>query len=342
MDSPRPKREHWTDKTQSLDKFIPNDYYASEQHSFQIITGCNMSGKSTYIRTVALLQVMAQIGCFVPAEYASFTIIHNLFSRTSTDDSIESNMSTFSVEMREMAFILRNINDKSLAIIDELGRGTSTRDGLSIAIAMAEALVQSKALVLFATHFSELAQVLEDRPGVINLHLATETSIAEDDVPQMTMLYKVGSGPVQEENYGIKLARAIGFPWRFLNVAEDVANTLRQASEAKKQSSESRKLVRRRKLVLNLHETLQQAHDSDMDDDTLRLYLQRLQAEFISRMEEIEGAGIETGAVIGDDVDIQELEDESMMSSSPGNSPRNGGYVSDDHGSVTTAMDTAD
>jgi DNA mismatch repair protein MSH4 len=87
--------------------FIPNDYYATEQFRFQIITGCNMSGKSTYIRTAALLQVMAQIGCFVPAEYASFPVIHNLFSRVSTDDSIEANMSTFSVEMREMAFILR-------------------------------------------------------------------------------------------------------------------------------------------------------------------------------------------------------------------------------------------
>lgn len=87
---------------------MPNDYYATEQqYRFQIITGCNMSGKSTYIRTVALAQVMAQIGCFVPAEYASFPVIHNLFSRTSTDDCIEANMSTFSVEMREMAFILR-------------------------------------------------------------------------------------------------------------------------------------------------------------------------------------------------------------------------------------------
>ncbi len=135
-----------------------------------------MSGKSTYIRTVALLQIMAQVGSFVPAEYAAFPIIHSLYSRVSTDDSIEENMSTFSVEMREMAFILgldspqavtrehaadvllRNINKKSLAIIDELGRGTSTRDGLAIAIAIAEALIQSGALVFFATHFCELGR----------------------------------------------------------------------------------------------------------------------------------------------------------------------------------------
>lgn len=305
-----------------------------------------MSGKSTYIRTVALLQVMAQIGCFVPAEYASFKIIHNLFSRTSTDDSIESNMSTFSVEMREMAFILRNIDDKSLAIIDELGRGTSTRDGLSIAIAMAEALVQSQALVFFATHFSELASVLEDRPGVLNLHLATETTLAEDDVPKMTMLYKIGSGIVQDENYGIKLARAIGFPWRFLSVAEEVTNALRQASEASKQNSESRKVAKRRKLVLSLREALVQANDSDMDDETLRRLLQRLQSEFISRMELI--SGDDSGANADPETrgasksagesrnGIEEQDDETTTTSSPGTLPADGASMSERDGSSST------
>ncbi|ROW00008.1 hypothetical protein VPNG_08330 [Cytospora leucostoma] len=277
-------------------KFIPNDYYASEQHSFQIITGCNMSGKSTYIRTVALLQVMAQIGCFVPAQFASFTVVHNLFSRTSTDDNTEANMSTFSVEMRDTAFILRNINDKSLAIIDELGRGTSTRDGLAIAIAIAEALIQSNALVFFATHFIELAQILQDRPGVLNLHLTTETSIADDDIPKLTMLYKIGSGPVEDETYGIKLARAVGFPARFLNVAEGVTNFLRRQAEMKKQGSESRKLARRRRLVLNLQEMLQQVSNTDMKEEALRNYLRQLQSEFITRMEEIERGVVEDEA----------------------------------------------
>lgn len=87
--------------------FVPNDYYAAEEHRFQIVTGCNMSGKSTYIKSVSLLQIMAQIGCFVPVEYASFPIVHNIFARVTTDDNIESNMSSFSLEMREMAFILR-------------------------------------------------------------------------------------------------------------------------------------------------------------------------------------------------------------------------------------------
>ncbi|CRK39286.1 hypothetical protein BN1708_001559 [Verticillium longisporum] len=142
------------------DEFVPNDVFSKEEYRFQIITGCNMSGKSTYIRMIALLQVMAQIGCFVPARYASFRIIHHVFARLSTDDSIEGNLSTFSCEMREMAFILRNVEKNSMVIIDELGRGTSTRDGLSIALAMAEALMRSRASVWFVTHYDKLGNVL--------------------------------------------------------------------------------------------------------------------------------------------------------------------------------------
>ncbi|CAM1511954.1 Fc.00g094670.m01.CDS01 [Cosmosporella sp. VM-42] len=268
--------------------FIPNDYYATEQYSFHIVTGCNMSGKSTYIRAVALLQIMAQIGSFVPAEYAAFPIIYNVFARVSMDDSIENNLSTFSVEMREMAFILRNVDDKSLAIIDELGRATSTRDGLAIAIAMSEALIQSKASVWFATHFTDLARVLADRPGVLNLHLAADSSTNDDGLPQITMLYKATSGAIgDEEHYGINLARAIGMPQRFIDKAEEVAADLRRKREANKQSSESTKLLARRKLILNLQEALKQARDFG-SEEALPGYLRRLQEEFIVRMEEVD------------------------------------------------------
>lgn len=250
-----------------------------------------MSGKSTYIRTVALLQVMAQVGCFVPAEYAAFPIIHHIFARVSMDDNIESNLSTFSVEMREMAFILRNIDDKSLAIIDELGRGTSTRDGLAIAIAMSEALIQSKASVWFATHFVELARVLSDRPGVLNLHLSATTSKTEQGLPQITMLYKVNSGNVNEqEHYGINLARAIGLPASFVKRAEEVAKNLRQKREAKRQGSESKKSAARRGLILHLHETLRQAKENVSEEamGALPGYLEKVQEEFIMRMEEVD------------------------------------------------------
>ncbi|KAI0442261.1 DNA mismatch repair protein Msh4 [Xylaria telfairii] len=267
------------------EQFIPNDAYANEQHRFQIITGCNMSGKSTYIRMVALMQIMAQIGSFVPAQYAAFPIIQQLFVRMSTDDNIEANMSTFSLEMREIAFILRNINNKSLAIIDELGRGTSSRDGLAIALAISEALIQSGCIVWFATHFEELTRILGNRPGVLNLHLETDISHSSDDEARMTMLYKIKSGPVQEKNYGLNLARVMGFPESFIEVAQEVSQTLTESIEQKKDASESRRLIRQRKMVLNLSSMLTQLIESDMDDVAMGSYLRRLQEEFILQMD---------------------------------------------------------
>ncbi|KAF9765341.1 hypothetical protein IL306_002429 [Fusarium sp. DS 682] len=275
------------DKTMN-GSFVPNNYYSTGQYCFHIVTGCNMSGKSTYIRAVALLQIMAQIGSFVPAEYAAFPMIHSIFARVSLDDNIESNLSTFSVEMREMAFILRNIDNKSLAVIDELGRATSNRDGLAIAIAMSEALIQTKASVWFATHFIDLTKVLTDHPGVLNLHLAATTSTTEDGLPHITMLYKATSDATRgEEHYGINLARAIGLPQSFIDKAEEVAKDIKRRRETSKRSSESTRLITRRKMILNLQDSLRQAKDS-ASEESLPGYLQRLQEQFVARMEEVD------------------------------------------------------
>ncbi|KAL7793031.1 DNA mismatch repair protein [Trichoderma ceciliae] len=269
-------------------EYVPNDYYATERYRFHFVTGCNMSGKSTYIQSVALLQIMAQIGCFVPAEFAAFPIIHNIFARISTQDNIEANLSNFGVEMRDMAFILKNVDNKSLAIIDELGRGTSIRDGMAIAMAISEALIDTGASIWFATHFIELARVLADRPGVLNLHLASHTSVSEGGVPQLTMLYKATAGTVDDEHhYGIVLARAMGMPDSFIEFAEYVANDLRKRRESNRQSSASYKEMHRRTLVLNLYEALKQAADSE-NKEALPGYLKRLQEEYILRLQEIE------------------------------------------------------
>ncbi|KAI8300863.1 MutS 4 [Colletotrichum sp. SAR11_59] len=270
---------------------IPNDFYADDNYRFQIITGCNMSGKTTYIKSIALLQIMAQIGCFVPAERATFPIVHSIFARVSTDDNIEANLSSFSKEMREMAFILNNVDDKSMVIIDELGRATSARDGLAIAIAMAEALTQSRAKVWFTTHFAQLAEVLNDRPGVLNLHLASHLSNTSRGDPRLTMTYKVESGKVDEIPYGILLAKAMDFPKRFLDVAEQVSRSIREDRLKKQQTSEARRLISERKLVLSLHEQLKQARNSQMDDAALASYLKRLQVEFVERFEALRVAG---------------------------------------------------
>ncbi|PGH12679.1 hypothetical protein AJ80_06622 [Polytolypa hystricis UAMH7299] len=275
-------------------KFVPNDAYATQQSRFQIVTGCNMSGKSTYIRTLALLTVMAQIGSFVPAQYASFPVVHQLFARMSTDDSIEASVSTFSAEMREMSFILRNMKSKSMIIVDELGRGTSTVDGLAIAISIAEALVESHALVWFATHFHDLAQIMAERNGVVNLHLAVEMSAS---AAKMTMLYKIADGYVQDKHYGLALAKLLPFPPKLVEVAERVSEDLSVKIQNQKECGKSMGIAKRRRLILGLKEQLLQVRDGSMEGEDLRKWLKKLQDEFTLRMAEIDA-----------DVDVAEEE----------------------------------
>lgn len=266
-------------------RFVPNDAYAAQQSRFQIITGCNMSGKSTYIRSLALMTVMAQIGCFVPAQYASFPIVHQLFARVSTTDEIEANVSTFAAEMREMSFILRNIEPRSMIIVDELGRGTSTTDGLAIAIAIAEALIESHALVWFATHFRDLARIMAERSGVVNLHLAVELSL---EASKMTMLYRIAEGHVQEQFYGLALAQLVALPPKVLEVARMVSEKLAQIAERHQGNTRAVAIARKRNLILRLKEQLLQAKDGNMEDKALRKWLERLQEEFILQLAAID------------------------------------------------------
>jgi DNA mismatch repair protein MSH4 len=273
-------------------RLVPNDVYATEQNRFQIITGCNMSGKSTYIRSIALMAVMAQTGCFVPASYASFTIFNQLFARVSTDSAIEANVSTFAAEMRDIAHILRNIEPHSLVIIDELGRGTSTTDGLAIAIAIAEALIESKAFVWFVTHFRDLPRILAERAGVVNLHLSVNFTPDDNDpvVTKMKMTYKISDGPIPTENqfYGLALARAIQLPERVVEVASQVSEALNEKNERRRTSERALAVARKRRLVLCLREQLMQARESGKKAGELRKWLKSLQDEFLVRMEAIE------------------------------------------------------
>ena len=301
-------------------KFIPNDAYASQQSRFQIITGANMSGKSTYIRSLALMTVMAQIGSFIPAQYASFPLVNQLFARVSADDHAETNVSTFSAEMREMAFILRNIEPQSMVIIDELGRGTSTVDGLAIAIAIAEALVDSHALVWFVTHFHDLARILAQRNGVVNLHLATEIMTA--DTSRMAMLYKIADGPLQDRHYGLAIARLLSFPLHMLDVAGRVSGALSSKIEEQARQSTSLVVGGRRRLLLSLREQLFQVGEGALVGEELRRWLVGIRDEFTLMMADVEGIhgseyGSEDGDVAGDvrngtsDVYMDEDEDDT-------------------------------
>jgi DNA mismatch repair protein MSH4 len=268
-----------------LQKFVANDVYATPQTRFQILTGSNMSGKSTYIRMIALITIMAQIGSFVPATRAYLPVVEQLFARTSVDDSIEANVSTFAREMRDMSFILRNISGRrSIAIIDELGRATSTRDGLAIAIAIAEALIDSKSLVWFVTHFQQLAKILSERSGVVNLHMEVDS-----DPTSINMRYRIAGGIAPSGNhYGLEIARVFPIPADVLDVATDVATKLESKREKHAATSATIVRERRRKMLLGLQEHLRQARDGALDGEELRDWLKQLQQEFVIRMSAVE------------------------------------------------------
>ncbi|MBN2483880.1 MAG: DNA mismatch repair protein MutS [Candidatus Omnitrophica bacterium] len=201
--------------------FIPNDTRLdkSENHLL-IITGPNMAGKSTYIRQVALLVIMAQIGSFIPAERAQIGIVDKIFTRIGARDDITKGQSTFMVEMNETAEILNNISARSLVILDEIGRGTSTYDGLSLAWAITEYLAARCVRTLFATHFHELTALNEEYPGVKNYNVAVKEW--NDEV---VFLHKIVPGGT-DDSYGIYVAKLAGVPQEVVNRAQKILTRL--------------------------------------------------------------------------------------------------------------------
>ncbi|EJD04505.1 uncharacterized protein FOMMEDRAFT_83663 [Fomitiporia mediterranea MF3/22] len=272
------------EKVQSAGALVANDVYCCEASSFQLIQGPNMSGKSTYLRQVALLTVMAMCGCFVPAEYASFKIHDCLLTRLSNDDDIERNLSTFAEEMSSSAMILGLASGDSLIIVDELGRGTSPREGVGIAHAIAERLCKSKAYVFFATHFSELAVTLSRQPSVVNLHLSVQKSRPSSSSMGLSFRYKVVDGaPDNIEHYGLELARLADLPEDVLTEARRVSSRLSEMETNNKQQCEGNQVAIRRKAMLRLRTQLTQAlHHSALPELELVEHLARLQREVAS------------------------------------------------------------
>ncbi|MHA1915309.1 MAG: DNA mismatch repair protein MutS [Promethearchaeota archaeon] len=188
------------------EKFIPNDCYLdTETDQLLMITGPNMAGKSTYLRQIALICLIAQMGCFVPAKSATIGILDQIFTRIGASDDLARKLSTFMIEMTETAKILNYATPKSLVIIDELGRGTSTSDGQSIAMATLEKLNQLKVKTLFSTHYHQLTEI--DLPGVKNYHL----DIIENDDGSINFVRKLKPGST-DKSYGIHVAKLAGIP----------------------------------------------------------------------------------------------------------------------------------
>jgi DNA mismatch repair protein MutS len=207
-------------------RFVPNDLEMSPQARLFIITGPNMAGKSTAIRQAALIVLLAQMGSFVPAVEARIGVVDQIFSRVGASDNLARGQSTFMVEMSETAHILRHATERSLVILDEIGRGTSTYDGLSIAWAVAEHLHDdAKALTLFATHYHELTAISQHRDGARNLSVAVKEW--NDDI---IFLHKLVDGPANR-SYGIQVARLAGVPESVVRRAREVLNTLESVEE---------------------------------------------------------------------------------------------------------------
>ena len=210
------------------EKFVPNDTALDgENLRVAIVTGPNMAGKSTYIRQVALIVLMAQIGSFVPAESAEIGLVDRIFTRVGANDDLARGQSTFMVEMNETSNIVNNATERSLVILDEIGRGTSTFDGLSIAWSVAEFLHDRiKARTLFATHYHELTKLAEERTGVCNFNVAVR-----EWNDQIIFLRKIVPGGA-DKSYGIQVARLAGLPKEILDRAKEILAYLERPNGA--------------------------------------------------------------------------------------------------------------
>ena len=207
--------------------FVPNDIYIDNRSCrMSIITGPNMSGKSTYMRQTALIVLMAQIGCFVPADSAKISVVDKIFTRVGASDDLTSGQSTFMVEMSEVSDILKNATPDSLVILDEVGRGTSTFDGVSIARAVAEHICTSRKLgckTLFATHYHELIGLENELDGVKNYSIAVNKHGGT-----IRFLRKIVRGGV-DESYGIDVAKLAGLPSKVVSRARELLEEMERS-----------------------------------------------------------------------------------------------------------------
>jgi DNA mismatch repair protein MutS len=219
------------------EKFVPNDTSLDgETVRLAIVTGPNMAGKSTYIRQVALIVLMAQIGSFVPAESGEIGLVDRIFTRVGANDDIGRGQSTFMVEMNETSNIVNNATERSLVILDEIGRGTSTFDGLSIAWSVAEFLHDKiRARTLFATHYHELTKLAGERKGVCNFNVAVR-----EWNDQIIFLRKIVPGGA-DKSYGIQVARLAGLPKEILDRAKEILSQLEKPDGVTASSAKPRK-----------------------------------------------------------------------------------------------------
>ncbi|MGF7009996.1 DNA mismatch repair protein MutS [Lachnospiraceae bacterium PF1-22] len=266
--------------------FIPNDTYLNDKKQrISVITGPNMAGKSTYMRQTALIVLMAQIGSFVPAKSAKIGLVDRIFTRVGASDDLASGQSTFMIEMTEVAGILRNATSKSLLILDEIGRGTSTFDGLSIAWAVVEHISDSKLLgakTLFATHYHELTELEGKIENVNNYCIAVKEK--GDDIVFLRKIVKGGA----DKSYGIQVAKLAGVPSSVIERAKVIVNELDQADITNKikdiEVNAGRKSRTKKPLYDEVDLSQMSLFDTVTDDDVLK-EIEELDTESLTPLE---------------------------------------------------------
>ncbi|XP_072198687.1 mutS protein homolog 4 [Excalfactoria chinensis] len=263
----------------AMEKPVSNNVYLTEGSNFLIITGPNMSGKSTYLKQIALCQIMAQIGSYVPAEYCSFRIAEQIFTRIGMDDDIETNASTFMKEMKEITYIIQNANDKSLIIIDELGRGTSAEEGIGICYAACEYLLNLKAFTLFATHFLELCHMDALYPNVENYHFEVQHVRSSTGKKEKIMYtYTLSKGYTEEKNYGLKAAEVSSLPPSIILDAKAITNHV--AKQILHRQKTAPEMMKHRAVYHLATRLVQTARNSRLDSDSLQIYLKGLKKKY--------------------------------------------------------------
>ena len=244
----------------TTEAFIANPVVLNQQRKMLIITGPNMGGKSTYMRQTALIVLLAHIGCYVPASAAKIGLVDRIFTRIGASDDLASGRSTFMVEMTETANILHNATDKSLVLLDEIGRGTSTYDGLSLAWACAEMLaMQTKAFTLFASHYFELTLLAEQIEQLANVHL---DAVEHDD--NIIFMHAVQEGAASK-SFGLQVAQLAGVPKAVIARAKQRLSEL-ETQQAPSNISDQPDLFQQLPLIDQTHPVVEQLSNTDIDD----------------------------------------------------------------------------
>jgi DNA mismatch repair protein MutS len=231
------------------DSYVPNDIIFNGKSKMMIITGPNMSGKSSIMRQTALILILGQIGSFVPAKKAEFGIVDRIFTRIGAFDDISSGQSTFMVEMNETSNIVNNATGRSLVILDEIGRGTSTYDGISLAWAIAEFIIKNiKAKTMFATHYHQLNRLSEKYKDIKNFNISV---LEKGD--GIVFLHKLVAGGT-DRSYGIEVARLAGLPDELIKNAKKVMDRLEMEDEVAKRINGKKKNIDKEIKQLRLDE----------------------------------------------------------------------------------------